>query len=47
MSLEDYNALEEIAYILKNPKNAERILALVAELREGKGKEYKLIEPKS
>lgn len=47
MSLEDYNALEETAYILRNPKNAERVLASVAELREGKGKEHKLIEPKS
>ena len=46
MSLEDYNALEETSYILKNPKNAERVLASVAELREGKGKEHKLIEPK-
>lgn len=47
MSLEDYNALEETAYILNNPKNAQRVLASITELRSGKGKEHKLIEPKS
>lgn len=47
MSLEDYNALEETAYILSSPKNAQRILESLAELREGKGKEHKLIEPQS
>jgi antitoxin YefM len=47
LSLEDYNALEETAYILSNPKNAQRILTSLAELRAGKGKEHKLIEPQS
>jgi len=47
MSLDDYNALEETAYILSNPKNAQRVLASLIELRSGKGKEHKLIEPKS
>ena len=46
MSLEDYNSLEETAYILSSPKNAQRILASLAELREGKGKEHELIELK-
>ena len=45
LSLEDYNALEETAYILSNPKNAQRILTSLAEVRSGKGKEHKLIEP--
>lgn len=45
MSLEDYNALEETAYILSSPKNAQRILDSLAELRVGRGKEHKLIEP--
>ena len=44
MSLEDYNSLEETAYILSSPKNAQRILASLAELREGKGQEHELIE---
>ena len=47
MSLEDYNALEETAYILSSPKNSQRILASLAELREGKGQEHELIELKS
>jgi len=45
MSLEDYNSLEETAYILSNPKNTERVLSSLAELRAGGGKERKLIEP--
>lgn len=44
MSLEDYNALEETAYILSNPNNAKHVLSSLAELREGKGKERDLIE---
>ena len=47
MSLEDYNSLEETAYILSNPKNAQRVLTSLSELREGKGKKHKLIESKS
>jgi antitoxin YefM len=44
MSLEDYNALEETAYILRNPKNAQRILASIAELEAGKGQKHDLVE---
>ncbi|MBY0462169.1 MAG: type II toxin-antitoxin system prevent-host-death family antitoxin [Alphaproteobacteria bacterium] len=47
MSLEDYNSLEETAYILSNPKNAQRILESLSRLREGKGQEHELIELKS
>lgn len=47
MSLEDYNALEETAYILSNPNNAKHVLSSLAELREGKGKERELVEFKS
>lgn len=46
MSLEDYNSLEETAYILSNLKNAQRVLASLSELREGKGQEHELIETK-
>jgi antitoxin YefM len=45
MSLEDYNALAETAYILSNPNNAQHVLSSLAELREGKGQEHQLIEP--
>jgi antitoxin YefM len=45
MSLEDYNALEETAYILSNPNNTKHVLSSLAELREGKGQKHKLIKP--
>lgn len=44
MSLEDYSSLEETAYLLKSPKNAERIFTSLKELREGKGKRQFLVE---
>jgi toxin YoeB len=37
MSLEDYKALEETAYLLRSPKNARRLLESIAQL-EGIGK---------
>ena len=36
MSLEDYKALEETAYLLRSPKNARRLLESIAQL-EGIG----------
>jgi antitoxin YefM len=44
MSLEDYKALEETAYLLRSPVNAQRLLASVAQLEAGLGKEQGLIE---
>lgn len=44
MSLEDYQALEETAYLLRSPKNARRLLESVAELEAGKGLEKELVE---
>ena len=35
ISLEDYQALEETAYLLRSPKNARRLLEAVAELESG------------
>ena len=35
ISLEDYQALEETAYLLRSPKNARRLLEAVAELEAG------------
>ncbi len=32
MSLEDYNSLEETAYLLRSPKNAQRLLESIAKL---------------
>ena len=37
MSLEDYEALEETAYLLKNPKNARRIMSAITQLDAGTG----------
>ena len=44
MSLEDYEALQETAYLLRSPKNARRLLESVAELQSGGGEERSLIE---
>jgi antitoxin YefM len=44
ISLEDYQSLEETAYLLRSPKNAERLLEAIAQLNGGKGIEKKLIE---
>jgi antitoxin YefM len=44
MSLEDYKALEETAYLLRNPTNAKRLLAATEQLNAGKGKARKLAE---
>lgn len=44
MSLEDYESLEETAYLLKSPENAKRLLESIAQLENGKGREKELIE---
>ena len=42
MSLEDYEALEETAYLLRSPKNTRRLIESLAQLEEGKGSERAL-----
>ncbi|MBK7490585.1 MAG: type II toxin-antitoxin system prevent-host-death family antitoxin [Nitrosomonas sp.] len=37
ISLEDYQAMEETAYLLRSPANARRLLESIAELEAGKG----------
>jgi antitoxin YefM len=44
LSLEDYNSLEETAYLLRSPKNAKRLLEAIADLERGGGKERELAE---
>jgi antitoxin YefM len=44
ISLEDFQALEETAYLLRSPKNARRLLESVAELETGKGSEKELFD---
>jgi len=43
ISLEDYQALEETAYLLRSPKNARRLLESIAELESGDGLERELM----
>ncbi len=44
ISLEDYESLNETAYLLQNSRNAKRLLESIEELESGKGKERELIE---
>lgn len=44
ISLDDYHALEETAYLLRSPENAQRLLESVAELENGGGTERELVE---
>lgn len=37
LSLEDFKALEETAYLLRSPANARRLLASIAQLSAGQG----------
>ncbi|MFA7241050.1 MAG: type II toxin-antitoxin system prevent-host-death family antitoxin [Sulfuricellaceae bacterium] len=43
MSLDDYHALEETAYLLRNPKGAKRLMSAIEELRGGGGEIQNLI----
>lgn len=42
LSLEDYKALEETAYLLRTPANAQRLLAAMDQLNAGNGMEREL-----
>lgn len=44
MSLEDYESLEETAYLLRSPKNTKRLLESIVQLENGKGHEKELLE---
>ena len=44
MSLEDYEALEETAYLLRSPKNTRRLIESIAHLEEGQGSERELLD---
>ena len=44
MSLEDYTALEETAYLLRSPKNTRRLIESITQLENEKGTERNLIE---
>jgi len=44
MSYEDFASIEETAYLLKSPKNAERLRESIRSFEKGSGKEMSLIE---
>lgn len=44
LSLDDYHAFEETAYLLRNPQGAKRLLDSVEELRAGGGQVRELSE---
>ena len=44
LSLEDYKALEETAYLLRTPANARRLLTAMSQLNAGQGTERVLAE---
>jgi antitoxin YefM len=44
LSLEDFKALEETAYLLRSPSNAKRLLSAVSQLAAGQGVERKLVK---
>ena len=42
MSLEEYSSMQETFYLLRSPRNAERLLRSIAELNKGNGR---IVEP--
>ena len=44
LSLEDYAALEETAYLLRSPANAKRLMQAIDQLNSGTGTERSLSE---
>ncbi|MGD9729482.1 MAG: type II toxin-antitoxin system Phd/YefM family antitoxin [Gammaproteobacteria bacterium] len=44
LSLDDYEAMEETAYLLRSPRNARRLLESVAEIEGGGGTKRELTE---
>ncbi|MDR3478227.1 MAG: type II toxin-antitoxin system prevent-host-death family antitoxin [Gammaproteobacteria bacterium] len=44
MSLEDFNAIEETAYLLRSPANAEKLRQSIKQAEEGKVTSHELIE---
>ena len=44
ISLEDFAALEEAAYLLRSPKNMRRLIESITQLENGKGTQRELVE---
>ena len=41
----EWDGMQETMHLLSSPRNAEQLLASIAELDAGKGEEHELIEP--
>jgi antitoxin YefM len=44
ISLEDYQSLEETAYLLRSPNNAQKLMSAIEQLENGQGMERALLE---
>lgn len=44
MSLQDFNAFEETSYLMRNPKNAKRLMESIEQLATSGGKARELID---
>ncbi|MHB1591805.1 MAG: type II toxin-antitoxin system prevent-host-death family antitoxin [Sulfuricella sp.] len=44
MSLADFNALEETAYLLRSPKNAICLVKAIEQLRQGGGSFHEIVD---
>lgn len=44
LSLNDYEAMEETAYLMRSPENARRLVSAIADLEKGQGTERQLAE---
>lgn len=45
VSLAEYEALKETAYLMRSPENARRLIEGIAALEAGLGRKHDLIEP--
>lgn len=45
LSESDYESLMETFYLLKSPKNAERLISALDQYKAGEGEEHQLLEP--
>jgi antitoxin YefM len=44
VSLDDYQSLKEMAYLVRSPENARRLLASIDRLESGSGTTHDLVE---
>jgi antitoxin YefM len=47
VSARDWASIEETNYLLRSPRNAERLLDSIRRLEAGEGEEHELLDPKA